>query len=129
MEGLADVSAIIYILLIVVLVGMFATFYCFIKFLASFASLVSATNQAAAERPADLVLTGGFLSLLRVLLYRGNNSARNTLLKNTAFFFGSFALTMGAAFLMVQLNDEHCVIPMTTTSANGEVTTVCDPSK
>ncbi|SLN43827.1 hypothetical protein RUM8411_02002 [Ruegeria meonggei] len=121
-------STIIYALLVVVLVGMFVTFYCFIKFLASFTSLISATNQSVTEQPWDQVLTGGFLSMFRVLRHQGNNHARNTLLKNTVFFFGSFALTMGAALLLIQLNSEHCAIPMTTKSSNGDVTTICDPS-
>ena len=117
----------IYILLIVVVFGLPVTMYCFLKFLASFSSLIF-TSNAAARGTLD-VLTGGFISLFRVLTHTGNRDASNALIRNAVFLIGSFAVTMGAAFLLVELNSKHCVLNMAQTASEGTVTSVCNASR
>lgn len=65
----------------------------------------------------------------RVLRHKGNALARNALLRNAVFFFGSFVVTMGAALILFDLNADHCVFNMTQTSADGSVAVICNPSE
>lgn len=119
-------TAIIYIILLVVVIGLFLTILHFFKFFASLTSLVITTNETARETPWEYILTGGFLSMWRVLRHDGNMHARNVLFRNAKLFFGSFALTVGAALLFIDMNTKHCVLAMTQTSSDGNVTEICD---
>ncbi|WP_432449495.1 hypothetical protein [Aliiroseovarius marinus] len=117
----------IYVLLMVVIFGLLVTVFWFFKFFASFSSLIF-TSHATARGTWD-VATGGFISLFRVLRHTGNRDATNALLRNAMFLIGSFAVTMGAALLLVELNSTHCVLNMIQTASDGTVTVICGDSR
>lgn len=117
----------IYVLLMAVIFGLLVTIYWFFKFFASFLSLIF-TSHAAARGTWD-VATGGFISFFRVLSHTGNRDARKALLRSAMFLIGSFAVTMGAALLLVELNSTHCVLNMVRTASDGTVAYVCNASR
>jgi hypothetical protein len=126
-KGAKEVTAIIYSLMLLVVVCGFLTIYLFLKFLASFLSLTSTSFDAGRDTPWASRLSGGFIPMWRVLRHKGNAHARKVLLKNAVFVTASFALTMGAALFMTDLNEKHCVISMTRKSADGITVTMCPP--
>mmetsp|Transcript_28506 Transcript_28506/g.53522 ORF Transcript_28506/g.53522 Transcript_28506/m.53522 type:complete len:113 (+) Transcript_28506:4584-4922(+) len=111
----------------VVIFGLLVAIFWFFKFFATFSSLIF-TSHATARGTWD-VATGGFISFFRVLSHTGNRDARKALLRNAMFLVGSFALTMGAALLLVELNSTHCVLNMVRTASDGTVTAVCNVSR
>ena len=115
------------VLLIMVIFGLLTTIFWFFKFFASVSSLISTSNTTA--RGTLDVITGGFISFFRVLSHTGNRDARNALIRNAVFFIGSFAVTMGAALLLVELNSKHCVLNMDQTASEETVTSVCNESR
>lgn len=117
----------IYILLMAAIFGFLITIFWFFKFFASFSSLIF-TSRATARGTWD-VATGGIISFFRVLMHSGNRNARQALLRNAMFLITSFAVTMGAALLLVELNSKHCVLNMVRTASDGTVTSVCNASR
>lgn len=95
----------IYALLLVTLFGLAATFFWFIKFSASFLSLITASH--ADPRDSLDVATGGLASVIRALRHAGNGKASRALLRNAMFFIVSFAITMAATLLLVELKTRH----------------------
>ncbi|MBM1558653.1 hypothetical protein JQV19_18660 [Sulfitobacter mediterraneus] len=118
-------TTLIYFLALFTIVGLFVTIYRFFKFLASFLSLISKTNEVAREAPCGDIFTGGFLSMWRVLRHQDNAHARKTLLKNGGLLICSFALTMGAAWMLVALNSKHCALGMTKMSSAWAEIVIC----
>ena len=98
----------IYVLLLVVIFSLLVTTFGFFKFFASFSSLIL-TSRATSRGALDGA-TGGFISFFRVLSHTGNRDARKALIRNAVFLISSFAVTMGAALLLVELNSKHCVL-------------------
>lgn len=122
-------GAVIYFLYLIVIVGLFVTFFRFFKFFASFLSLISTTMETGREMPRKNALTGGLGPMWRVLRHKGNAHAGKVLVRNMALFFGSFAVTLGAALLMIDLNAVYCVLDMTHTSLEGTVIAICNSSE
>lgn len=118
---------IIYVLLVLVVFGFLVTTFWFLKLFASLSSLISTTHTTA--RGSWDAATGGSTSLFRVLSHTGNRNANKALIRSAIFLTGSFAATMCAALLLVELNSRHCVLKMEQRASNGTVTSVCNSSR
>ena len=118
----------IYALLGVVVLGLFVPFFFFFKFLVSFFNLFLIAKETGRDRPWEHVLTGGFSSMWRVLRHNGNGHATIAHFRSLALFLGSIGVTIGAGFLLIDLNTKHCVLPMTRISSDGTVAIICIPS-
>ena len=94
-------------LVILILIGFVTTLIRFFLFLAAFSSLIFASNSASHDRPAESILTGGFGFVWRVLRCKGNANASRVFFRNAVLFFGHFAMTMGATYLLFELNTTH----------------------
>ncbi|WP_157598776.1 hypothetical protein [Tateyamaria omphalii] len=117
----------IYVHLILVIFGLVVTIFWFLRLLASFSSLIFAAYATA--RGTWDVATGSTISFWRVLCHPRNRNSRNALLRNAMFLIGSFATTMGAVLLLVELNSKHCVLDFVQTASDGTVTSVCKTSE
>ncbi len=117
----------IYVLLMVVVFSFLVAVFWFVKLFASLSNLIF-TSQATARSAWDDA-TGGFFSFFRVLSHTGNRDAGKALCRNAVFFLGSFATTMCAAWLLVELNLTHCVLNMVRTASDGTIIPVCTASR